>query len=262
MSIEQEQGVLEVVDVAARIADEPSNRSLTGVIEQELTCSTPLPGRPKAERAAQFGVSRLAHALQLGPHPGHHHRGIVPEEQTLGKACSSAATDGIFDLHVFPVCASIQTTLTGGMGLVEVAGMTPRSRGSLHVTSPDPEAAPFIDHAYLSDPADHDITLLRDGLELAEELLEQSALAEVLEPAPRRNRSDDEIRREVAHYFHPVGTTPMGADQATSVCDPRGGVHGVEGLVVADVSLMPQIPRANTNIPAIVLGERVAGFLR
>ena len=188
-------------------------------------------------------------------------RGIVPEEQTLGKARSSAATDGVFDLHVFPVCASIQTALTGGMGLVEVAGMTPRSRGSLHVTSPDPEAAPFIDHAYLSDPADHDLTLLRDGLELAEELLEQSALADVLEPAPRRNRSDDEIRREVAHYFHPVGTTPMGADQATSVCDARGGVHGVEGLVVADVSLMPQIPRANTNIPAIVLGERVAGFL-
>ena len=54
----------------------------------------------------------------------------------------------------------------------------------------------------------------------------------------------------------------MGADQATSVCDARGGIHGVEGLVVADVSLMPQIPRANTNIPAIVLGERVAGFLR
>ena len=53
----------------------------------------------------------------------------------------------------------------------------------------------------------------------------------------------------------------MGADEATSVCDARGRVRGLSGVVVADVSLMPQIPRANTNIPAVVVGERIAGFL-
>ena len=63
------------------------------------------------------------------------------------------------------------------------------------------------------------------------------------------------------HYYHPVGTTPMGTDPADSVCDPHGRIHGLDGVLVADVSLMPQIPRANTNIPAVVIGERVASFL-
>lgn len=186
--------------------------------------------------------------------------GFVPEEQTLGKACSSLA-DGLFDLHLFPVCASTQTELTHGRALVEVACMTPRSRGVVHISSADPEAHPVIDHCYLSDPDDHDVTVLADGLEMAEELLSQSALADVLVPEPPRARDHEAIRRDVQHYYHPVGSALMGVDPATSVCDPHGKVHGVDRIVVADVSLMPQIPRGNTNIPAVVIGERIASFL-
>lgn len=188
-------------------------------------------------------------------------RGFVPEEQTLGKACSSLAVDGVFDLHLFPVCASTQTSLTGGRALVEVACMTPRSRGVVHIRSADPDVHPHIDHRYLTDPDDHDLTVLRDGLAMAEELLVQSAFADVLVPEPRRDTSAASIRRDVMHYYHPVGTTPMGHDPATSVCDPDGGVHGSGRIVVGDVSLMPQIPRANTNIPAVVIGERIAARL-
>lgn len=188
-------------------------------------------------------------------------RGFVPEEQTLGKACSSRAEDGIFDLHLFPVCASVQTTLTGGRGLVEVACMTPRSRGRVDIVSPDPTAAPHIDHAYLCDPDGHDLAVLRDGLEMAEDLLTQPALAAVLESAPPRDLTDEALRRDVQHYFHPVGTAAMGTDARTSVCDAQGRVHGVDGLIVADVSSMPRIPRANTNIPAVVVGERIASWL-
>ena len=188
-------------------------------------------------------------------------RGFVPEEQTLGKACSSLATDGIFDLHLFPVCASTQTTLTGGRALVEVACMTPRSRGRVDIVSTDPEAHPSIDHGYLTDADDHDLGVLRDGLVLAEELLAQPALAEVLVPEPSRDLSDAAIRRDVMHYYHPVGTAPMGTDADSSVCDASGRVRGMERVVVGDVSLMPQIPRANTNIPAVVIGERIAAIL-
>jgi choline dehydrogenase len=188
-------------------------------------------------------------------------RGFVPEEQTLGKACSSLAHDGVFDLHLFPVCASTQTTLTGGHALVEVACMTPRSRGEVHIASPDPDVAPHIDHGYLTDREGHDLAVLRDGLVMAEELLAQPALAKTVVPAAPRDLSDDAIRRDVMHYYHPVGTTPMGVDPERSVCDPQGRVRGVDHVRVADVSLMPQVPRANTNIPAVVIGERIASLL-
>jgi len=187
--------------------------------------------------------------------------GFVPEEQTLGKARSSLATDGIYDLHLFPVCASTQTQLTRGRALVEVACVNPRSRGSLLIAGPDPEAHPRIDHGYLSDPEGHDWQVLRDGLEQAEELLAQPALRAVLADEPPADRSEASIRGRVAHYYHPVGTTAMGLDPATSVCDHAGRVHGRPGLVVADAAAIPTIPRANTNIPAVVVGERIAQLL-
>ena len=66
----------------------------------------------------------------------------------------------------------------------------------------------------------------------------------------------DAIRARVIHCWHPVGTCAMGI-----ACDERGRVHGVDGLVVADASLFPQTVRATTNIPTVVLGERIGGWL-
>jgi choline dehydrogenase len=186
--------------------------------------------------------------------------GSLPEEQTLGKACSSLAHDNVFDLHLFPVCASTQTLLTKGRALIEVACVTPRSRGSVDIVSTDPEVAPRIDHRYLSDPEDHDLTVLRDGLAMAQEMLNHSSLAGVLGRACTDVSNDEAIRREVAHYYHPVGTCAMGKG-AMSVCNETGKVHGLNRVWVGDVSLMPQIPRANTNIPAIVIGERISQLL-
>jgi choline dehydrogenase len=188
-------------------------------------------------------------------------RVFLPEEQTLGKAISSQATDGLFDLHIYPVCAATQTHLTGGRALIEVCCVTPQSRGRVDITSADPEAHPHIDHRYLSDPAGHDLAVIRDGIVMAEELFNHPALARVLGGPVTSFATDDDIRREIVHYYHPVGTCPMGTG-AGSVCDERGRVHGLPNLVVADVSLMPQIPRANTNIPAVVIGERIAQLTR
>ncbi len=187
--------------------------------------------------------------------------GFLPEEQTLGKALSSRATDGIFDLHLFPVCASTQTVLTSGRAAIEVCCVTPQSRGRIDVISDDPQAAPKIDHGYLSDRNEHDITVLRDGLAMAEELLDHPALASILGPAVTSIKTDADIRREVAHYYHPVGTCRMGTDDL-AVCDASGRVHGLPNFVIADCSIMPQIPRANTNIPAVVIGERIAQLMR
>ena len=183
--------------------------------------------------------------------------GFLPEEQTLGKAVSSQAADGIFDLHIFPVCASTQTVLTKGRALIEVACMTPRSRGQLDIVSTDPGVAPLIEHNYLGDPDGHDLAVLRDGLVMAEAMLAAPALASILGTSVTDTASDAGIRRTVAHYYHPVGTCMMG-DGPLGVCGARGAVHGLSRVTVGDASLMPQIPRANTNIPAVVIGERIA----
>jgi choline dehydrogenase len=186
--------------------------------------------------------------------------GGLPEEQTLGKACSSQANDGVFDLHLFPVCARTQTALTGGNAAVEVACMTPLSRGRIDIVSADRSAPPRIDHAYLSDAAGHDIAVLREGLVMAEDLLNQSALAGLLGDPLTDTSTDEAIRREVVHYYHPVGTCAIGSGD-DAVCDATGRVRGLRHVIVADASIIPQIPRANTNIPAIMIGERISEFL-
>lgn len=186
--------------------------------------------------------------------------GFLPEEQTLGTFASSQSPDGRYDMHVFPVCASDQTSFLHGRVHVEVAAVDVRSRGLVHITSPDPEAHPFIDHRYLSDPEGHDIAVLRDGLLLAEQLLDHPLLASVLGDRITDMSTDEAIRATVAHYYHPVGSCAMGTGDM-AVCDADGRVHGVPGVVVADASLMPQITRANTNLPAVMIGERIARTL-
>jgi choline dehydrogenase len=190
--------------------------------------------------------------------------GFLPEEQTLGKALSSIASgpdgDGLFDLHVFPVCASDQTSMLAGRVAVEVACVTPHSRGWVRIGSTDPDAAPLIDHRYLSDAGDHDLTLLRDGLVLANQILDHPELRSLLGGPVTDTSTDAGIRANVAHYYHPVGTCAMGVGP-DAVCDARGRVHGMSGVVVADASLIPTIPRANTNLPTIMIGEIIATTL-
>ncbi len=191
--------------------------------------------------------------------------GFLPEEQTLGKFVSSVSPDGLYDTHVFPVCASDQISVLHGRVHVEVACMTPRSRGAIHISAADPAAHPLIDHGYLNDTslpdgASHDVAVLRDGLVHAERLLSHPLLAELLGERITDMSTDQAIRDTVTHYYHPVGTCAMG-DGPLAVCDADGRVHGVPGVVVADVCLMPQIPRGNTNLPAVMIGERIARTL-
>jgi choline dehydrogenase len=188
--------------------------------------------------------------------------GFLPEEQTLGKAISSLAGDGLFDLHVFPVVGSNQTSAWRGRAHVEVACVTPCSRGLLQITSRDPEAHPLIDHRYLSDDDGHDLAVLRDGLRMANELLDHPVVADLLGDPITDTSSDQAIRDQVAHYYHPVGTCKMGrSSDPMTVCDERGRVIGLDHVVIADASLMPQIPRANTNLPVVMIGERIAQLL-
>lgn len=189
--------------------------------------------------------------------------GFVPEEQTLGKLRSSRAS-GPYDLHVIPVAAP-EHSLLAGRTILAVGAMEPRSRGRLTLASARPDDPPVMDHGYLADPDGHDLEVLVEGVALARRLAATEPLRALIgdEIAPGE-RADlrEAIRRTHVHYYHPVGTCAMGtADDPLAVCDGQGRVHGLDRVVVADCSLMPVAPRANTNVPAVIVGERVADML-
>jgi choline dehydrogenase len=151
--------------------------------------------------------------------------------------------------------------------LVEV-----HSRGTVRLHSADPRHKPAIDPRYLSESTDLD--RLVTGLQLVREIVTARPLARVcaseLAPGPEV-RTDAElrefIRRDVATLYHPVGTCAMGGDsrlaasRLTSVVDPELRVRGVTGLRVVDASVMPTVPRGNTNAPTIAIAERAADLI-
>lgn len=195
----------------------------------------------------------------------------MPEEQTIAKLRSPLYPAGGagFDLHIYPVGGPDDDRPSGWHWQFPVACMTPRSRGWLKLRSSDPHALPLIDHRYISDDAGHDRDVLVAGVQIARNWTSQPALRDLLgaELAPGSDALSEAdiahwIEKTVSHYYHPVGTCAMGAaSDPMSVTDGRGKVHGLDNTFVADCSIMPVIPRANTNIPAVVIGERIAGWL-
>ena len=118
---------------------------------------------------------------------------------------------------------------------------------------------------------DWDVERMVEGLEIALRMAETPEIREVTEKVvrPKPEIANDRealwawAKRYSGSGYHPSGTAPMGApDDPTAVVDQYGRVFGVEGLFVADASIMPTIPRANTNIPTIMIGERFGEWLR
>jgi choline dehydrogenase len=190
--------------------------------------------------------------------------GVLFSEQTIAKFRSKYCTSAN-DLHLFPVGGQFMNTADSWEFLLPVANMTPLSRGSVQLTSADPFDTLRIDTAYLSDPDGHDLDILWNGIELAREYACQKPLAGWIgeEITPTVNyKTPEDVRRDNLHYYHAVGTCKMGPEtDATAVVNARGKVHGLDNLYVADASIMPVVPRANTNIPSLVVGERIASWL-
>jgi choline dehydrogenase len=149
-------------------------------------------------------------------------------------------------------------TLQGGM-------VRPASRGALRLTGPAPEDPVALDPKILS--CDADLESLAAAVELCRRIGAADALREwgaaERYPGPAVDTPDAlraYVRETAITYHHQVGTCKMGSDEA-SVVDPRLRVHGIEGLRVADASIMPMVTTGNTNAPSIMIGERAAEFL-
>ena len=145
-----------------------------------------------------------------------------------------------------------------------VALLTPGSRGTVTLQSSDAADPPLVDPGYLALRGDLD--RLRAGTRVALGLFAASPLAAVTGPAaglpadPQDADLDRYIRASVGPYWHPAGTARMGTDDR-SVVDPGLNVHGITGLQIADASVFPAAPRANTQATVIALAERAAELI-
>jgi choline dehydrogenase-like flavoprotein len=160
-------------------------------------------------------------------------------------------------LHAFPAFT------------ISVTNVQPTSRGKLALKSADPAAAPAIHPNYLATPEDKRVAA--DSIRVTRKIVAQPALkpyspVEYL-PGPQV-RDDDEAGLVRAAgdigttIFHPVGTARMGrADDARAVVDARLKVIGIDGLRVADASVMPSITSGNTNSPTMMIAEKGAAMI-
>ena len=142
----------------------------------------------------------------------------------------------------------------------------PKSRGQLLLSSNRPSDSPKIDPAFLSEPEDVQLLLraIRTCRAICAHPTMSAHVREELTPGAERSSDDaliEEIKLRATTVYHPVGTCKMGTDDS-AVVDPRLRVRGVEGLRVADASIMPTVTGGNTNAPTMMIGERAAAWIR
>lgn len=148
---------------------------------------------------------------------------------------------------------------------ISIGILNPRSVGSLHVKSPDPQMQAAMDPRYLSDA--HDTRMYVEGIRIARSVASQPALKALIvretRPGPQVDGEAavvDYIKSTLQTSWHMVGTCRMGLDDM-AVVDPELRVHGLGNLRVVDASVFPTIPSSNTNIPTIAAAEKAADLI-
>ncbi|HEY1445809.1 MAG TPA: GMC oxidoreductase [Acidimicrobiales bacterium] len=185
-----------------------------------------------------------------------------------------ADPDGPPDLMIFTAgpFEGDPEQIPGGAAFGIVVGlMAPRSRGWVRLRSRDPNDPPRIHFGHLTDADDQEAML--DGITEARRIGLSDDVAAIctgaeLSPGPQVAPGDRQAlaawaTRAVSTFHHPVGTCAMGVEpEFGAVTDAHGTVHGIEGLTVADASIMPTVPTGTPNVPTIMVAEHIARLLR
>jgi choline dehydrogenase len=190
-----------------------------------------------------------------------------PVIQTMCRA-TSIGSDHPFDLQLQPG----SWLPIFGVKLHIVALMTaigkPDGSGTMRLPSADPHAKPLLEARLLDHP--RDVARVQEGLERLYELARQPELAELAFPVypgrralSSRARLSEFLPKVTGSGYHPCGTVPMAeAAIEEGAVDQQGRLRGVRGVAVADASIMPSIPSANTNLATLMIGERFGEWLR
>jgi choline dehydrogenase-like flavoprotein len=142
--------------------------------------------------------------------------------------------------------------------------LRPFSRGTVRLASARPDATPAIDPQFFADP--RDMATMIKGLRKLDTILSAAPLAPYrgrelyLDGRESDSALESHVRARADTIYHPVGTCRMGSD-AMAVVDPHLRVHGLQGLRVADASVMPSIVSGNTNAPTIMIAEKAADLI-
>jgi choline dehydrogenase len=169
--------------------------------------------------------------------------------------------DAMLTMQPFLSTADVRLAKEPGITVI-THQLRPESKGSVHISAPDPRKQPAIRFNFLAERADRDCVLA--SMRIVRRLVAAPALvwlgAQEFAPGPRVN-SDEElldfVTRTAETTYHPVGTCRMGSD-LQAVVDDQLRVHGIAGLRVADASIMPTLTSGNTNAPSIMIGEKAA----
>jgi choline dehydrogenase len=181
----------------------------------------------------------------------------------LLKARSSWCSDEYWDTHVL-MWVSPPDARGPTQVVLSVAAVQSDSVGEIRLRSTDPHDLPIVRQPF-SSLTDHDVAVLEDGIGTIRRLIRTDALGRFVgdEQEPGLGHDlEDWIRASAGGYWHPVGTCRIGSsNDRFAVVDPIGRVHGTEGLIVADASIFPTTPRANTNLPTIGIAELIASTI-
>lgn len=209
---------------------------------------------------AKYGLQRKG----MLSNSGFHIQGYFKSREELDRADTQ--------IHFFPFTPETDPEKAKKNKLESEPGFTfmftqmrPESRGHIHVQSSDIDQIPAINPAFLTEKEDQRIYV--DAVKFGRKLLSQTAISSFLKaelaPGPYVE-TDEEIlayaRNAGSSMFHSSGTCKMGQDEM-AVVDSDLRVHGLEGLYVADASIMPRISSGNTNAPTIMIAEKAADMI-
>jgi choline dehydrogenase len=193
--------------------------------------------------------------------------------ETVGFVRTSLATDvPDLQIHVLPWAypspnqdAPIRHEVDKRAALTVMSSLIyPRSRGTLRLRDGDPFGEPLIDFNYLAEPGDRQVLL--EGIAMIREIMASAVFGNQVKSEIHPGKDldaeamKDEITNRATSIYHAVGSCRMGVDDR-AVVGPDLKVRGIDGLRVADASIMPSIIGGNTNAPSIMIGDKCAELI-